>query len=1015
MPQQDDFDQKIRELEESIRILQIENDELAERAEDTLLLGLIAEQISTAEEIGPVLERGLERISVLKDVPFCACCLLTGNEAVVIKSYLSFSDEDLDNRAIVLPDALLQDIAEGGFLPDSGVREYAGLSINLASGMFKPASICCIPFVSRYAAANLFLFADDRPENRFPRLSDMLHRVVEMTAARIDNIVLLHELQSLNRALDNTVEERTRELRKREHEFRSLAENLPDNIVRYDREGRSVYVNPVLEKTLGTDAERMLGARVHEFHPDRSYGVYEQALDAALASGENREIEFTLPLPGKQPIVHQIRFIAERDEHGEMTGVLAIGRDITERKRAEAALAASEQQFRSLAENSPDNIVRYDRQCRARYYNPKMVQTIGFAPETIVGKTPLELGAGGLESDTEYEAHIRRALESGESNDMELTLQIPGGGVSNHLIRFAPERDAEGAIVGVLAIGRDVTELKRAELEHQAHADFLASLDRINRTIQGAGDLDTMMRDVLDEVLEIFGSDRVSLLDPCDPDAATWRAPMERYKPNCAGVSALGVDMPMTPELARMLRVALQSGHPYTFGPGADFPLPTESRPYGDKSGMAMAISPKIGKPWGFAMVQCSYDRIWSETERRLFEEIGRRLADGLSSLLTLRDLRESEAKYHRMIDTANEGILGQDENNVVTFVNVRMAEMLGYTLEELQGHKTTDFMLEQDLPDHEQRIGSRKQGVAEAYERRLKSKDGEIIWTLVSASPVIDDNGRFQGSFTMVTDITKRKRAEEEIRKLNQELEHRVTDRTAQLEFANKELEAFSYSVSHDLRTPLRAIDGFSHILLDDYADKLDDEGRRLLNVVRESTGRMGQLIDDILQFSRTGRLELAFTEIDMEKLAREVAEELKAHVVGESNKLQLEIEPLPRAIGDRAMMRQVFVNLLSNAIKFSRRRKEPAVRVGTTAGTNETIYYVKDNGVGFDMQFSNKLFGVFQRLHNISEFEGTGIGLAIVKRIVNRHGGRVWAEAAVNEGATIYFALPVRKDRNG
>jgi len=205
-----------------------------------------------------------------------------------------------------------------------------------------------------------------------------------------------------------------------------------------------------------------------------------------------------------------------------------------------------------------------------------------------------------------------------------------------------------------------------------------------------------------------------------------------------------------------------------------------------------------------------------------------------------------------------------------------------------------------------------------------------------------------------------------------------------------------------------LRAIDGFSHILLDDYRDKLDDEGKRLLTVVRNNTSRMGQLIDDILKFSRAGRVEIAFSEIDMEKLANSVALELRPVIVGD--KLQLEIEHLPPVAGDSAMMRQVFVNLLSNAIKFSRAKETPKVFVGATVKEGVTIYFVKDNGVGFDMQYADKLFGVFQRLHSVSEFEGTGIGLAIVKRIINRHGGRVWAEGKVNEGATIYFSLPAK-----
>ena len=243
------------------------------------------------------------------------------------------------------------------------------------------------------------------------------------------------------------------------------------------------------------------------------------------------------------------------------------------------------------------------------------------------------------------------------------------------------------------------------------------------------------------------------------------------------------------------------------------------------------------------------------------------------------------------------------------------------------------------------------------------------------------------------------------EINLLNRDLEQRVASRTAELEAANKELEAFSYSVSHDLRTPLRAIDGFTGILLDEYADKLDDEGRRLLDVVRENTNRMGLLIDDLLKFSRTSRLEMNFCKIDMEKLAHEVFTEIQATAGGN---LQMEIGAMPPATGDRSLMRQVLINLLTNAIKFSRTRETPCIKLDGFIDGDETIYYVQDNGVGFDMQYAGKLFGVFQRLHEMSEFEGTGIGLAIVKRIITRHGGRVWAEGKVGEGATIYFAIP-------
>jgi len=250
---------------------------------------------------------------------------------------------------------------------------------------------------------------------------------------------------------------------------------------------------------------------------------------------------------------------------------------------------------------------------------------------------------------------------------------------------------------------------------------------------------------------------------------------------------------------------------------------------------------------------------------------------------------------------------------------------------------------------------------------------------------------------------LAQRRRAEED-RKAKAELERLVAERTAALELANKELESFSYSVSHDLRSPLRAVSGFARMLEEDYATRLDDEGRRLIKVIRDNGRRMGQLIDDLLAFSRMSRKPIAVSDTDMTELARATAME----VIAGDGRAQLEIAPLPPVSCDAALIKQVWANLISNAIKFSAPRDPPVVEITGHAGPAENVYCVRDNGVGFDMRYYEKLFGVFQRLHSAEEFPGTGVGLAIVQRVVSRHGGRVWAESKEGQGAAFYFALP-------
>jgi light-regulated signal transduction histidine kinase (bacteriophytochrome) len=263
----------------------------------------------------------------------------------------------------------------------------------------------------------------------------------------------------------------------------------------------------------------------------------------------------------------------------------------------------------------------------------------------------------------------------------------------------------------------------------------------------------------------------------------------------------------------------------------------------------------------------------------------------------------------------------------------------------------------------------------------------------------------RLLGGFGTVQDITDRKHAEEEIRRLNAGLEQRVRDRTAQLEAANQELEAFAYSVSHDLRAPLRGVDGWSLALLEDYHDRLDERGRQYLDRVRSEAQRMGLLIDDLLQLSRLNRAEIKVADVDLSRVCEVIAHRLREASPGRA--IDFDIAPGLKTSGDIRLLEVAMTNLLANAVKFTGRRARAHIEVGQARHNGQPVFYVRDNGAGFDMSYASKLFGPFQRLHKTSDFPGTGIGLATVQRVIRRHGGRVWAEAAPDCGATFYFVL--------
>jgi PAS domain S-box-containing protein len=374
--------------------------------------------------------------------------------------------------------------------------------------------------------------------------------------------------------------------------------------------------------------------------------------------------------------------------------------------------------------------------------------------------------------------------------------------------------------------------------------------------------------------------------------------------------------------------------------------------------------------------------------------------------------LSHSEERYRAVVEQSTDGIyLVDGDTKRILETNPALQNMLGYSTDELRGMELHEIVAHDRESVYANVERTLREGKRFIRERNYRRKDGSVVVVEIAAS-AISYGGR-RVICAAIRDITERKRAEEEIRRLNEELEQRVRQRTAQLEEANRELESFSYSVSHDLRAPIRHIGSFAQMLQTRVASELDETSLRYLKIIVDSTERAGALIDDLLTFSRTTRTQMHPTVVDMNRLVRESLDELRFETNGRD--IDWKIEELPETKGDPSMLRLVLQNLLSNALKYTRPKERALIEVGSTSEKEEIVFFVRDNGVGFEMAYSEKLFGVFQRLHGAEEFEGTGIGLATVARIVHRHGGRVWAEGRVGEGATFYFSLPLPDGRDG
>lgn len=367
--------------------------------------------------------------------------------------------------------------------------------------------------------------------------------------------------------------------------------------------------------------------------------------------------------------------------------------------------------------------------------------------------------------------------------------------------------------------------------------------------------------------------------------------------------------------------------------------------------------------------------------------------------------MQENLEMYRSLFENNPDAVYSLDLKGNFTSVNAKVAEMTGCSVDEILQMTFERFVAPESMELTKQSFRKAMKGEKISYDMVMINALGHRRYINVSNMPIMV-HGQFTGIYGIAKDMTEREETKQELKRLNESLEMKIKERTSELEQAIKEMEAFSYSVSHDLRAPLRIINGYAKLLSNEYGDKFDKDSTEFMTAIIDNTKYMGRLIDDLLNLSRLGREAINTSRVDMTALTTVVLHEMRMEdkTIGAN----IKIHDLKPCVCDQMLIRQVWINLISNAIKYSRKKENPQIEIGSYEKGNSTVYYVKDNGAGFDMKFAAKLFGVFIRLHDRSEFDGTGVGLALVHRIVTKHGGKVWANGKVNEGAVFYFSLP-------
>ena len=789
-------------------------------------------------------------------------------------------------------------------------------------------------------------------------------------------------------------------LRDAEEHWRSLVENIHDTIMTVDQHGTIQFVNRTVA---GLSRSQVIGSSVYNYVPEEFRTNLRHSMQRVFETGKSISYELVGASPYGRNVWLSTR-IGPLLRGDRVVAVTVVSTDITSRKQAEEALRESETKYRELADSITDVYFSIDQDLRFTFWNSASEKWTGVTERDAIGRSLYDLFPDL--HGTPLEQAFLEALATREPQHVAVDVPDgPGRSALEYTMYPSPQ--------GLSVIAKDITERISAERAVRESEQRYRSLYNNTPVMLQSSDRNGRLVSVSNHWLESMGYSLREVIGRKSSEFCTEESREQLENKILPAFLATGVLNNVPIRLRKKNGETIDILVSATAERDADGSIARSLEVLTDVTERNRA---DVELRYRIEFEQIITSISTSFVKMRL-DEIDNGVTNALRTIGRFAGADRSFVILLRPDGTQADYAFEWYREGTPRFSGPRQGVPVTHFPWWMKAFRQGMIV---NTPDVELLPA---EAAAEQAILRAQGVNSVVMVPMVAGTTLIGTVGfstigkrhvwpedsitllRITGE--LLATALERRSAEERIRALNADLEQRVVDRTAQLAYANKELEAFSYSVSHDLRAPLRAIDGFARILTEDYSGFLDDEGKRVLGVISANANKMGKLIDDLLSFSRLTRKGMETSRIDMQEMVTGVVNEL-CESMG-SRHAAVGVGPLSAVTGDPSMMRQVFLNLIANALKFSRHSSPPTVTIGCHPGPHEVTYFVQDNGVGFDMQYAEKLFGVFQRLHTEEEFEGTGVGLALVQRIIHRHNGTIWAEAIPGAGATFSFRLPL------